>query len=274
MILSRCLGTCLSLTAVIALCPAARAQVVFSNDFESSTTGFAPGGSIVALSQTSLPTDGGGLASPNQSTWLGKLGSNVPKSGSTDEIVTLTVPGLTAGQLYSAAFDLFLGSSWDGSASGPWGPDAWRFAIDGVPLVNTTFTNGNQGQEYGAYSPQRYSDLTYASPIGPDFGKFAGADASFTTGGQNYLEHYGIYRFGRGAGNPILTFVATGPTAVLEFARFGNTTDSADEYWALDNVQVSAVVPEPSTLCLFAAGVVGCLAPLARKRKIAGKRGQ
>jgi hypothetical protein len=78
---------------------AANAQVVFSNDFESNTNGFAPGGSIVSLSTTSLPTDGGGLASPNQSMWLGRLGSGVPKSGSIDEIVTLNVTGLTAGQL-------------------------------------------------------------------------------------------------------------------------------------------------------------------------------
>jgi hypothetical protein len=253
---SRCFGLLLSSAVAISMVHAARGQTVFSNDFESDTAGFTPSGSLVALGRAFLPTDSGGLASPNQSSWLGKLGSNVPKSGSLDESVALVVSGLTPGELYSVAFDLFLGSSWDGAASSPYGPDAWRFVVDGVPLVNTTFTNGNQGQEYGAFSPQRYSDLTYSSLIGPDFGKFTGADASFTTGGNNYLEHYGIYRFGRGDGNPTLVFVAAGQTAFLEFARFGNTTDSGDEYWALDNVRVSVAIPEPASLCLLITGVV------------------
>ncbi|WP_428304369.1 hypothetical protein [Lacipirellula sp.] len=246
----------LSLTVAVCTGSAARGQTVFSNDFESDTAGFTPSGSLAALSRASLPTDSGGLASPNQSTWLGKLGSNLPKSGSLDESVALVVTGLTPGKLYSVAFDLFIGASWDGSASSPYGPDSWRFVVDGVPLVNTTFTNGNQGQEYGAYSPQRYSDLTYSSLIGTDFSKFTGADASFTTGGTNYGEHYGIYRFGRGDGNPTLTFVAIGQTSFLEFARFGNTTDSGDEYWALDNVRVSVAIPEPASLCLLITGVV------------------
>jgi hypothetical protein len=225
------------------------AAIVFSNDFESDTSGFTAGGSLTSLTRVSLPTDSGGLASANQSMWLGRLGSGVAKSGSADEIVTLNLAGLTLGQQYTVAFDLLLGSSWDGSASPPYGPDSWRFAVNGTRLVNTTFTNGNQGQEYGAFSPQRYSDATYTSLIGPDFGKFTGADASFTTGGTNYAQHYGLYRFGRGIGNPVLVFTATGAGAVLEFARFGNTTDSADEYWALDNVQVAnIVVPEPSSI--------------------------
>jgi hypothetical protein len=244
----------------------ANADIVFSNDFEANTTGFAPGGSIVALNTTSLPTDGGGLGSANQSKWLGRLGSGVAKSGSIDEIVTLNVTGLSAGQTYLVAFDLLVGTSWDGSA-GFYGPDSWRFAVDGVRQVNTTFTNGNQGQEYGAYSPQRYSDSTYNSLIGPDFGKFTGADAFFTTGGTNYAQHYGIYRFGRGAGNPVLSFVATDGDALLEFARFGNTTDSGDEYWALDNVLVTSAVPEPASLGLLALAIVCALAFRMRTRR-------
>lgn len=246
----------------------AAAAVIFSNDFESNTNGFTPSGSLVALTRTSLPTDGGGLASANQSMWLGRMGSGVPKSGAIDEIVTLNISGLIPGVEYSVAFDLLVGASWDGSA-GFYGPDSWRFAVDGTPLVNTTFTNGNAGQEYGAYSPQRYSDTTYTSLIGPDYGKFTGADASFTTGSCcNYGLHYGIYSFGRGAGNPELIFTAAGTDAVLEFARFGNTTDSGDEYWALDNVQVARLVPEPSSLVSFTMAIVLSLVrPMRRVRR-------
>lgn len=237
------------------------ASVVFSNDFETDTSGFVASGSLAGLTRTSLPTDSGGLSSPNQSMWLGRLGAGVPKSGSTDEIVTLNVAGLTPGQAYLAEFDLLVGASWDGSASSPWGPDKWRFAVDGVRLIDTTFTNGNAGQEYGAYSPQRYSDLTYTNPdAGPLFGKFAGADAFFTTGSTNYAQHYGIYHFGHGLGNPILSFVPAGTSATFEFARYGNTTDSGDEYWAIDNVRVVLPVPEPASiglLCIAALVTVG-----------------
>ena len=227
----------------------AAAAPVYSNNFESGTTGFTSAGVLPALTRFSLPTDGGGLNSANHSMWLGRLGYNVAKSVSSKEIVNLTVSNLVPGTSYTVSFDLFIGASWDGSASSPYGPDSWRFAVDGVRLVNTTFTNGNAGQEYGAFSPQRYSDTTYTSLTGPNFPKFTGADASFTTGGTNYGLHYAIYRFGRGVGNPILSFVATSTSANLEFARFGNTADSGDEYWALDNFEVSPV-PEPSCIAI------------------------
>ena len=259
---------CLLHLVVAAICCAtSNADVVFSNDFETDTAGFAPGGSITALNTFSLPTDGGGLASANQSKWLGRLGLGVPKSGSIDEIVTLNLTGLAAGQTYLVAFDLLIGGSWDGSALG-FGADSWRFAVDGVRKVNTTFTNGNAGQEYGAYSPQRYSDTTFNSLTGPDFGKFTGADAFFTTGGGNYAQHYGIYRFGRGAGNPMLSFVATDSDVLLEFARFGNTTDDAGEYWALDNVLISTAVPEPTSGVLLVSAVTCALASRRRSRMI------
>ncbi len=241
------------------------AITVFSNDFETNSAGFTNGGSLPALTRTSLPTDSGGLGSPNQSMWLGRLGENIAKSGAIDEIVTLNVTGLVPGQLHLVEFDLLVGRSWDGSASSPWGPDKWRFAVDVVRLVDTTFTNGNAGQEYGAVSPQRYSDTTYTNPdVGPTFPKFTGADHFFTTGTTNYPLHYGIYYFGHGTGNPILPFLATSTTATLEFARYGNTTDSGDEYWALDNVRITIPVPEPGAVVLLSLPTIALT--LSRRR--------
>jgi hypothetical protein len=243
------------LVAVSAMLTAASvsAQVVYSNNFETNTTGFAASGSLSTLSRTSLPTDNGGLSSANQSMWLGRLGEGVSKSGSAFEIVTLTLSGLTPGQAYAIAFDLFIGASWDGSANG-FGPDSWRLTIDGVALVNTTFSNVQQGVNAGAYSPQRYSDSTYTNTTGADFNRFTGADVFFSVNqNANYAPDYAIYYFGRGSGNPFLSFTASASTATVEFARYGNTSDSGDEYWALDNVQVS-VVPEPSVVWLSAAG--------------------
>ncbi|MFL5327605.1 MAG: PEP-CTERM sorting domain-containing protein [Gemmataceae bacterium] len=258
----------LTLAVSVALLPTfASAQVVYANDFETNTAGFSPGGSITSLTRTSLPTDSGGLSSPNQSTYLGRLGSGIAKSGSIDEIATLSLTGLSAGTNYSVAFDLLIGASWDGSANG-FGPDSWRFAVNGVRLVDTTFSNGQQGVNVGAYSPQRYSDTTYTSTTGPDFPRHTGADFAFSPNNTNYSLDYSIYLFGRGVGNPYLEFTATSSTATLEFARYGNTTDSSDEYWALDNLQVTAV-PEPSSMALASIAGLAALTRHMRKRRSA-----
>jgi len=230
---------------------------MYSNDFESDSAGFTNAGVLPALTRTSLPTDGNGLASANQSKWLGRLGEGVPKSPANLEIVNLTVSGLSPGQAYAVGFDLFTGASWDGAAGG-YGEDAWYFSVDGNRLVDTMFSNGDQGVDYGAYSPQRYTDTHYADPNPPDVGAFTGAEFSRKEG-PGYSGYYGIYYFGHGAGNPNLIFTATSASTTLEWARYsGNSNfgDSGDEYWALDNVIVT-VVPEPSTLVLGIAGLAG-----------------
>lgn len=234
----------------------ATAATVYSNDFESSTSGFTNAGVLPGLTLTSLPTDGGGLGSANQSRWLGRLGENVAKSTSSSEIVNLALSGLVPGTVYTVAFDLLIGASWDGAASG-YGTDAWYFSVDGSRLVDTIFSNGDQGSDYGAYSPQRYTDSHYADPNGPDVGAFTGAEF-FRKEGPGYSGYYGIYYFSHGTGNPALTFTASGSTANLEWARYSggsNFGDSSDEYWALDNVVVAGAVPEPSTATLLTFGM-------------------
>jgi PEP-CTERM motif len=226
------------LPALILLCliTPADAEVIFSNDFESDTTGFVVGGSLPGLSRVVLPTDSGGPNSSNKSMWLGKLGDGIGKGGA-DEIITLPLTGLQPGTSYTVSFDLLIGASWDGAAGG-YGPDSWRFAVDGTRLVDTIFSNVQQGVDAGAYSPQRYTDTQYTNPNGPDVPRFSGADASYYEV-PGYANDYAIYYFGHGAGNPVLSFQSASTSATLEFARYGNTGDSADEYWALDNVVIT-----------------------------------
>jgi hypothetical protein len=217
------------------------AGTVYSNDFESNTIGFTNAGVLPALTRTSLPSDAGGLSSPNQSMWLGRLGEGVAKGPASKEVVDLTLTGLTPGAVYTVSFDLLIGASWDGAAVG-YGTDAWYFSVDGIRLVDTAFSNGDQGVDYGAYSPQRYSDAHYADPNGPDVPAFTGAEFS-RKDGPGYSGYYGIYYFSHGTGNPNLTFTANGTSATLEWARYSgpqNFGDSADEYWALDNVRVDS----------------------------------
>lgn len=255
-----------TLTLLLAGTPA-RAGIIYSNDFETDTTGFTAGGDLSnPLPLARLPTDGGGFSSPNKSRWLGPLGAGVPKSGLMDEIVTLNLSGLMPGASYDVAFDLFIGSTWDGAAAIS-GPDRWRFAVDGVRLVDTTFANLGAAQQYSDTDYNNHNDLS-----GPYVAAGTGADYSYLPGFSNPGASYAIYRFGRGAGNPMLSFTATGATAVLEFARYGDTTDSRDEYWALDNVVVqSQSVPEPSSLTLLGFGALGLIG-YARRRRIVAAR--
>ena len=220
----------------------ALAQVVFFNDFETNTDGFTPSGSLTNVTRVSLPIDSGGPTSTNTSLWLGKNGYGIAKSGTAEEILTLTVSNLTVGAAYDVAFDLLIGDSWDGAAV-TYGPDTWRFAVDNRRLVDTIFANGKQGVNLGAYSPQRYSDTNYVTPNGPDVERFTGAEAFWSANqNYNYSNDYAIYYFGHGTGNPPLCFIATNSTARLEFVRYGNTTDNPYEYWALDNVRVAPTI--------------------------------
>ena len=72
--------------------------------------------------------------------------------------------------------------------------------------------------DYSAYSPQRHSDTHYADPNGPDVPAFTGAEF-FRKDGPGYSGYYGIYYFSHGGDNPVLTFMAGGASATLEWAR-------------------------------------------------------
>jgi len=223
------------------------AAPVYSNDFETGLNGMTIGGVLVTATRASLPVDGGGLSSPNQSMWMGRLGNGIAKAPSSKEIVSLSLTGLQPGATYTVAFDLLVGASWDGAAQG-YGNDLWYFAANGTRLIDTSFSNGDQGRDYGAYSPQRYTDSSFTTPISADVPAFSGAEFSRREG-PGYSGYYGIYYFGRGAGNPAPSFVATGATATLEWTRYSGTQnfgDSSDEYWALDNVVVDGV---PGSAC-------------------------
>lgn len=264
--------------AALALSATAQAAVIYSNDFQSAgsaSNALTAGGTLSSLTLTSLPTDGGGLASAQQSQWLGRQGYGVAKDNHVGETVSLALSGLSAGTVYRVDFDLFIGASWDGSANG-YGPDRIVVQADSgatsATLLSASFANGAQGINFGAYSPQTYSDATPVASDSNQFARFTGADAFYSRDqGGYYEEDYSIYRFGSGAGNPVLTFTAGAGTAVITFGRPVGNSDSADEYWALDNLRVATLdntgdtngVPEPATLAVVAAG----LALLAAQRR-------
>jgi hypothetical protein len=263
----------------LAMASPAVAGVVYSNNFDTPATaynGLTPSGTLTSLSTDLLPTDSGGLSSPNQSNYLG-VGYNVNKVVGTPEIVSLSLSGLVSGTSYYVAFDLFIGGSWDGSAGlafgTVWGPDEWALkATSGAntsTLVDATFSNcGVTNQLCGATSPQTYSDATPTAGLGgTTFAPTTGADYSFDTS-STYSQDYSIYDFGHTIGDPALSFTAGASTATLNFERISGTTDSPDEYWGLDNITVSTTqstaTPEPRTSLMAAFGA--CFIAVLKRR--------
>ncbi len=259
---------CVALMAVTSTL--AQAGTVYADNFAGGSTSGWTLPSYASI--VSLPTDSGGLASVNQAQWL-KIDSQAAKT--VDETASLSLSGLQAGQRYTVATDLFIGGSWDGSA-GYYGPDELKLTVTqpgaaDTTLLDATFANGQQGINFGADSRQSYSDANPVAGTGLLYDRFTGADASFSLNqGGNYSYDYSVYHFSHGAGNPTLSFVATGGTATLVFQRAGIPSgDSGDEYWGLSKVSVSSVsaVPEPGSVALALAGAVVCLRGVRARRR-------
>lgn len=237
-----------ALTALAALASPAPAAIVYSNDFEANTAGFDTA-STTTLQTTADP------AGPT-STYLGRF---------SNDSAVLSLTGLTVGAQYTVAFDLFIGASWDGNNVGV-GPDEWLLTVGGATpetLVNTTFQNLNASEQAQG---QNYSDT---NPIGAgSFAAQTGADVAYFSA-PSFFDRYAIYYFSHGAGNPVLTFTATGANVTLTFAG-NNLQDVGDEFWALDNVVVTGpaanAVPAPGGLGLLAVGGLGLQAGRLRRR--------
>jgi hypothetical protein len=183
--------------------------VVYSSDFETSTTGFD-------VTQTSsLPKDADG----GVSTYLGQR-----TPGTTSAVLTLN--GLKTGKVYRVAFDAYVGGTWDGSGS--FGPDFFTVtsSSSGV-LVHATFRNGFP---IGDTTPaQSYADNAPVGDGGALFRTREGSDVELAEP---------IYYFGHGAGNPVLSFTAAGSTETISFLSV-DQQGVGDEFFALDNVVVT-----------------------------------
>jgi len=236
---------------------------IYSNDFETNTNQFS------SSSTVRLPTTGAGFSTIPDSTFLGSFNNNS---------ITLSLTGLTIGQAYSVAFDLFIGKSWDGNSTVlienntvNTGPDQWSLVSSSSgTLINTTFINLHPDDGILNNFTQNYSDSNInGSGANP---AFTGADVFHDTGPGDYLNRYAIYYFGHGSGNPMISFVANSSTETLTFAG-SNLQPVFDEFWAIDNVVVDGVsataLPEPATLTLWSLGALGCAIAGYRRRRAA-----
>ncbi|HMS54711.1 MAG TPA: PEP-CTERM sorting domain-containing protein [Fimbriimonadaceae bacterium] len=164
---------------------------------------------------------------------------------------TLTVSGLTVGELVTLTFDFYAFDSWDGNAGGV-GPDRFRVSMNGADVLDSTFSNvSGNNQSY----PDPYLGGNHAAQTGA-------TDVDQSHGGTLPNGYYGnsLYSFGVGS-NPSFSVSATSSTMAISFTG-SNLQGIGDESWGIDNVHVTSV-PEPGTFAAIGLG----LAAIALRRK-------
>ena len=162
---------------------------------------------------------------------------------------TLTLTGLAPHTSVTLDYDLYIIQSWDGNGPAGGGPDNWQTTAGGVNLLFTNFANFTGFGNTQAYTNQ-------LPPFGPG-GTFAprtGASAAGHLG-------FGTGDFGDATYHFSHTFSNAASSLAFAFTSFQNQAPG-DEGWGLDNVRVTingtpAAVPEPASLALLLAGMVG-----------------
>lgn len=217
----------LAATAITA--GAAGASTIYSNDFSVNTTGFSLSGGAAAENA---------FVGPER--YIGGLTQGATAS------LTLNTTGLT---MLTLTFDLYGILSLDGSSNN--GPDPFRLTVVGGPtLLDETFSNFSfQNQTFG--------------PNALDPGH-TGSDAAL-------YGHLGYVWPGHGQNGKdttyhlTYTFAATGNSTVLNFVG-ASGQGPADERFGIDNVVVSAAVPEPGIWALMILGF-GAVGVVIRQRR-------
>lgn len=213
------------ISASVLLPTNASAFLFYGNDFQSS---IVSGWSDAPISIT-----------PNGSNHFLGLFQN--------QTTELSLTGLPYPGTATVAFDLYVIGTWDGNAPMPEaGPDIWSFGVGATKLIETTF-----GQWYGFSN-----DYGQAYP-----GEYPTGVYPFRSGASsiNSLGYTGSYWDSSGDSIYSLSFTFPYGTNDLALNFSGNLSDVApNENWGIDNIQVSvSPVPEPSTMLLLGAGLLG-----------------
>lgn len=160
---------------------------------------------------------------------------------SLDGATTLTLDGLPSHTQITLSFDLYLFNTWDGNNLS-WGPDYFSISSSAPAIGGSwTFTNHQpDGQSYPQAVPTE------------NYGGLGNMGATYV--------YRGLGPLGDGA-----SWTAA-HTASTFSVTFGGPTTQTDEWWGIDNVQVSVTtIPEPSAALLLIAGL-GALGMAARLR--------
>ena len=239
------------MTALGVSCFALQAQAapveVYNNDFESDVVGTSIND---GLWSANTKINGG---TPDTSNFLGGAANTL--LGLSNEEAILSLSGLAPHDSVKVAFNLYLFNTWDGN--GLFGPDTFRFAVNGIEMFSETFSNFiGISQTYCPNVP---------SPCNEGTGSLFGI--STTTPGYRLFSIYHLE----------IDFASMGPDLDLMFSAFG-LQQLADESWGVDNVRVTintengggtgGDVPEPTTLALIGLGLSGIGAARRRRKAI------
>lgn len=218
------------LAAIVAagLCACASAEIVYSNDFESSAW---------------MPE------------WTSNVRSTTPVSGRTflgdfcNDAVRLNLGGLGAHTETTLSFDFYAIRTWDGNT---WpGPDNFAVrVVGGAMLLDTTFV---------VSEPDNWRTQSYPAPTGQgDYAQRTGAVENNSLGYfWKGIACDAVWHFD-------LTFEHAGQYLAVDFIGSG-LQGIDDESWGVDNVCVSInSVPAPGAMAL---GGIGLAATMRRRRR-------
>jgi len=241
-----CLGLLLGCASLVAR--PAQATNVYINSFDTAPF-VEPGVSAVLSGPTLLAGVQGwvGLGT-GSNTFDGQMLGN-QASGNPAAATQLTLTNLPAHNFVTINFLLAMVDSWDGAEGNLAGPDYLLVTVDGATILRETFASDGRPQSYVPPAGVQLAKNIQLGYVGGDFKDSAydmGLDPRFQK-----IPH-------------------TNSSLTISWRAFGEGYEGGTQEWfALDNVGIATVVPEPSSFVLLCGAALG-LAMMARRRQRRG----
>lgn len=232
---------------LLSLAPAALAGTLYSNNFESGTTGITGAGGT-----TSTGNVNGDVTVNGNTVWWNTSG------GDPAAATTLTLSGLAANQTLNLEFTFLAIASWDGSGleGNCCAPDFMNVNLNSSSVFQGSFRNYNVGTD-----PEYPGHIVANGYPAPPANTTVTLLSSCCNGGGFGTSVYDISITG-------LTADALGNATFDFFASGSGWQGGGDESVGLDNIVVTSnasATPEPSSVFLLIGGAGIILGRIRRK---------